>query len=237
MRLTLPVFTLSAMIGYFGAHERLDGHRRFRPPSGVRPSSAPRQWWRYATSAVLSHVSRLRDPYTWQGVRSHARLRRSFVHLHSKLLRRGPASLSEADRVSLRQVRKGPVVVVVVWARRPQRPRGTGVRGTKRRATTPLRAARRGAGVCHVEIFVHVRRTPVPRGAQIRGAPGAPPLPLLRRQSSSFHEDRQARRHNKTGRRHRHRRRHHLPYTAGDAHHLPYTVKDAYPLPHTAGDA
>ena len=162
MRLTLPLFTLSAMIGYFGAHERLDGHRRFRPPSGVRPSSAPRQWWRYATSAVLSHVSRLRDPYTWQGVRSHARLRRSFVHLHSKLLRRGPASLSEADRVSLRQVRKGPVVVMV-WARRPQRPRDTGVRGTKCRTTTPLRAARRGAGVCHVEMLGHVgaRRTRV----------------------------------------------------------------------------
>lgn len=43
-------------------------------------------------------------PYTWAHVLLRNRQRRSFVHLHKKMLRHGSAGLSEAERFSLAEL-------------------------------------------------------------------------------------------------------------------------------------
>ena len=95
---------LTAMASYLLRHAALEPHRRFRPPLEARPATHPRAWWRYAGGAVRWQVTLAREPYTWAALVRRGRQRRSFVHLHKKLLRKGEKQLSEAERVSLRQV-------------------------------------------------------------------------------------------------------------------------------------
>ena len=96
---------LSAMRAYFSRAQHLEQHRRHRPPLGRRPLGHAREWWRYAIGAVRWQVRLEREPYTWGSVKRRGAVRRGFVKLHQKCLRKGGVKgLSEGERVSLRQL-------------------------------------------------------------------------------------------------------------------------------------
>jgi vacuolar protein sorting-associated protein 13A/C len=149
---------LTAMASYLLRHAALEPHRRFRPPLEARPATHPRAWWRYAGDAVRWQVTLAREPYTWAALVRRGRQRRSFVHLHKKLLRKGEKQLSEAERVSLRQVleaRRRPLA--------PRAPRGTAVRPLHPRA--PLACRCTPSHPLQTPAYPRAQRAPTPRPA------------------------------------------------------------------------
>ena len=95
---------IAAMLRYFGRFDVLEQHHRYRPPLTQRPVGHARAWWQFAGGAVQSHIHFAREPYTWASIERRCKLRRSFVHLHKKSLRKGFKQLSEGERTSLRQM-------------------------------------------------------------------------------------------------------------------------------------
>ena len=98
---------LVAALTHFAKSEELNVHRSFRPPLTQRPSGGHgAAWWRFAGAAVRWQVQLARQPYTWQAVMRRGKQRRAFVKLHQLVLQQdGLEKLSEADRVSLAQLR------------------------------------------------------------------------------------------------------------------------------------
>lgn len=95
---------VAALIHHFQRFSYLEQHRRFRPPAETRPGDDARAWWQFARAAISYHLNRARAPYRWETIKRRCELRRSFVHLHAKALRKGVTKLTESERTSLRQM-------------------------------------------------------------------------------------------------------------------------------------
>ena len=98
---------LAATASYFQHFEALEAHRRYRPPLHQRPTGHARAWWRFALAAVRWQRQQAAEPYSWRAVQRRGKQRRSFVHLHKRVVKSGLEKLSEPERVSYTQLCEG----------------------------------------------------------------------------------------------------------------------------------
>ena len=104
---------LASCLAYLQHFEELEAYRSFRPSRLQRPSTHPKEWWKYVCSAVRWQLRSSREPYTWAAVMRRGKQRRHFVHLHKKMMSNNSGkakdkdkdNLSEPERVSLAQLR------------------------------------------------------------------------------------------------------------------------------------
>ena len=112
---------MSAAVGYLSSHQRFELWRRFRPPSGVRPtdSASARLWWISLGKAVKDEIGRRRPRFDWTMLQARRTDRKRYVQLYTAKMRtaRHRGRVNEAERRELAELEVALPVEMILFYR------------------------------------------------------------------------------------------------------------------------